>query len=92
MAKQIVRVELSDSSKRHHEYIAWVTWKDDAGGALVREPRQDVARRIENGERHYYTKGGGYVADVESYRRDGVLFIRTKGDKSKEDNLLSLVK
>lgn len=92
MAKQIIEVELSGGKGRHHEHIEWVTWKDDAGGPSRREPRETVARRVANGERHYYAKGGGFTAEVEAYSKNNTWFIRTKGDQSKEDNLLSLVK
>lgn len=85
MAKQIVKVELSKNGTTH-EHIEWVTWVE--GGTKEREARSKVAARIQAGEAFYYTKAGNQKAEVEHYGKD---FIRTKGDKSLKDNLLSLV-
>jgi hypothetical protein len=85
MAKQIIKVELSKGGTTH-EHIEWVTWVE--GGTKQREARAEVARRIRNGESFYYTKAGNAKAEVETY---GATFIRTKGDNSLRDNLLSLV-
>lgn len=85
MAKQIVKVELSKGGTTH-EHIEWVTWAEN--GKKERELRSKVAARIQAREAFYYTNAGGSRAEVEHYGKD---FIRTKGDKSIKDNLLSLV-
>ncbi|HEY4238349.1 MAG TPA: DUF3892 domain-containing protein [Kofleriaceae bacterium] len=84
MAKHIVKVELSKGGSTV-EHIEWVTSVES--GTKEREARSEIARRIRNGV-EYYTTGGGTRAEVEAYGKD---FIRTKGDGTTKDNLLSLV-
>ena len=58
---------------------------------MVKEKRETVAANINGGESYYYTVGGGQRAEVIAYQRNGVWFIKTKGDSTTADNLLSLV-
>lgn len=90
MAKQIVKVELSSGASRHHEHIEWVWYADSSALGRTPEKRETVANNIRRGESYYYTRGGGQRAEVEAYERNGVWFIRTKGDSTTADNLLSL--
>jgi len=89
--KQIVKVELSSGAARHHEHIEWVWYADSTPLGRTPEKRETVAANINRGDSYYYTKGGGQTAQVEAYQRNGTWFIRTKGDSTTADNLLSLL-
>jgi hypothetical protein len=54
-------------------------------------PEDEVIRRIESGKDTFYVeRPSGHVAELEVAERDGKIYVKTKPDGEKPDNLLSL--
>jgi hypothetical protein len=67
-----------------HEHITHV------GGASFYITREACANNIDTGRETYFVQVGNDRADVTTYTRNGLKFIRTKRDRTNRDNLLSL--
>lgn len=50
----------------------------------------EMIRRIEGGADSYFTLVGGEEADIEVHLRKGNKYLKTRNDRDKPDNLLSL--
>jgi hypothetical protein len=86
--KRIIEVHLETphGAPEHHHHITRVRWTR----APEREvSREDVVAAIKRGE-SVYVEVSGDIADVTTEHVNGVDYIRTKPDRSKRDNLLSL--
>jgi hypothetical protein len=82
---KITRVSVA-SPGTHPKHITDV--KLDNGSTKT---RAQVVSDIDSNQSYYYTNGGGQTAYVEVVRPTGeVPYIRTKGDSTTADNLLSL--
>jgi hypothetical protein len=67
-----------------HEHITQV------GGPGYYITREACANKIDAGRESYFVQVGTSRADVTTYSRGGVKYIRTKRDATRKDNLLSL--
>lgn len=92
MAKRILKVHLlPDANGSMRTHIERVLWAEDVVlDATNDELREVVATRIRNGQEFYTVGQDGCRADVETFELHGRLYLKTVGDSSKPDNLLSL--
>lgn len=85
MAYQITHIRMSQSTTST-EHITRVKLADG-----TEETREQVVKYIDQNMEYFYTKSSGYKAIVESVHPSGrPAYIRTKGDSTTADNLLSL--
>lgn len=90
MGKQIVAVHVEPTSLPvNWTHIASLKWRDEKGRP-GEETREAIFHAIKAGESYYSVGTDTRRAEVEAYSVNGHPFIRTKGDISKPDNLLSL--
>lgn len=86
MAYEIKEIHLDNAYSQSTESISQVKLSD---GTI--ETKQQVVGYIDKNMEYYYTTSANTRADVESvhpYNRDP--YIRTKGNQTTKDNLLSL--
>lgn len=92
MANRILKIHLlpgTDGSKLTH--IDRVMWANEfVLDATNDDPREEVVRRIQLGEVFYAVGTDGRRAGVEVFPLHHRLYLRTTGDTSEADNLLSL--
>jgi hypothetical protein len=86
MARRQITCITKPDAESSHEAITHV------GGAGFYITRKQCADDIDGGVNSYFVKVGSDEADVTTYVREGVKYIRTKPDSTKRDNLLSLSK
>lgn len=86
MANRITHIRLSSNYASTTEHITHVKLY---GGQV--QTKADVVRYISSGYQYYYTRVDGSKAEVEVVRPSGrEPYIRTKGNHTTKDNLLSL--
>lgn len=84
-------LQAHERKRKHIERVKWINEgerKEDARD----ESRERVAERINIDHRRFYVRGtDGSVTMVKTYQRpDGSWYLRTKRDRSRQDNLLAL--
>jgi hypothetical protein len=85
---QITHIRLSSSSSTSSEHITHIKL---SGG--IEETREQAVRFIDSGQEYYYTSSSNSKAIVETVHPTGrAAYIRTKGNSTTSDNLLSLPK
>jgi hypothetical protein len=85
MGKRIKCIVTLDDETKHIERIVGVHTVD--GGIHTTEA---MARAVTANPQAFYVERGGHRAYVQSYERDGRVFIRTEADHTGVDNLLAL--
>lgn len=92
IANRILKIHLlpgaNGSMRTHIDRVLWAY--EVVPDATNDEPREDVARRIQRGEVFYTVGKDGRRAGVEVFELHHRLYLRTIGDTSEADNLLSL--
>ncbi|WP_068779650.1 DUF3892 domain-containing protein [Paenibacillus sp. GM2] len=86
MASHVVAISMSDNSSTSTEHIEKIKLSD---GTI--ETREQAVKYIDSNFEYYCTTSAGSHAVVESVHPTGrAPYIRTKGNSTTKDNLLSL--